>query len=89
MTLFASDCKKTHSNADDLTRLRLGIARRWTTAVKALHLAGRHLARRFHRQLQYLAERGQVLITRTTVIGLPKIDTLRADADLFSNLGNR
>jgi hypothetical protein len=51
--------------------------------------AGRHLLGRPYRQLQDLAQRGQVFVTRPTVVPLPKIDAGRADAHLFCNFCNR
>ena len=48
-----------------------------------------HLPRRSDRQPQHLAKRAQVRIPWSNVIGFPKIDACRADADLFSNFGNR
>ena len=48
-----------------------------------------HLPRRSDRQLQYLAKRAQVRIPWSNVIVFPKIDAGCADADLFSNFGNR
>ena len=51
--------------------------------------AGRHLPGRPYRQFQDLAQRGQVFVTRPTVIPLPEIDAGRADANLFCNFCNR
>ena len=52
-------------------------------------LPSSHLSRRSDRQLQHLAKRRQVRISWSNVIGFPKIDACRADADLFGNFGNR
>ena len=48
-----------------------------------------HLPRRPDRQLQHLAQCAQVRIPWPTVIRLPEVDAGLADADLFSDFGNR
>ena len=48
-----------------------------------------HLPRRPDWQFQHFAERAQICIPWSNVIRFPKIDARRADADLFSNFGNR
>ncbi|MGA8194983.1 MAG: hypothetical protein WB902_16580 [Acetobacteraceae bacterium] len=57
--------------------------------VRSPGSAGRHLPGRPYRQFQDLAQRGQVFVTRPTVIPLPEIDAGRADANLFCNFCNR
>jgi hypothetical protein len=52
-------------------------------------LASRHSLRRSDRQLQDLAQCGQVRIPWPAVISLPEVDARLADADLLGNFGNR
>jgi hypothetical protein len=57
--------------------------------LRAVISPSRHLPRRPDRQLQHFAQRGQVLVTRPTVVSFPEIDARQTDANLFGNFNRR
>ena len=57
--------------------------------LRGLDLPSRYLPCRSDREFEHLAKCAQICIPWSNVIRFPKIDARGADADLFSNFGNR